>query len=167
MSENGCGCKRPGLKRDVKNDIFWSEIGSGFGGPGSTPPPRIPKNTTPPPPRPQKSSSLILLTRDYCFLDLVIISWKDDLPGPFPDGQVRPSLDAAPLMCWTYLMNWVQEKSGVWISLVRQFWLGAAKRLSPTESVELNLGSTHAAPSEGDVTPVSIQSRTYSVRFST
>jgi len=25
----------------VENDLFWSEIGSGFGGPGSTPPPRI------------------------------------------------------------------------------------------------------------------------------
>ena len=29
----------------VKNDIFWSEIGSGFGEPGSTLPPRIPKST--------------------------------------------------------------------------------------------------------------------------
>ena len=25
----------------VENDIVWSEIGSGFGEPGSTPPPRI------------------------------------------------------------------------------------------------------------------------------
>ena len=31
--------------------------------------------------------------------------------------------------------------------------------------VELNLGSTHGAPSESDVAPVSLQSRTYSVRF--
>ena len=29
--------KRPGLKMGVKNDIFWSEIGSGFGNP---PPPQ-------------------------------------------------------------------------------------------------------------------------------
>ena len=28
-----------------ENYIFWSEIGSGFGEPGSTPPPRIPKST--------------------------------------------------------------------------------------------------------------------------
>jgi len=36
---------RPGLKTGVKNDIFWSEIGSGFGEPGGTPPPRIPRST--------------------------------------------------------------------------------------------------------------------------
>ena len=34
-----------GLKMGVENDIFWSEVGSGFGEPGSTPPPRIPKST--------------------------------------------------------------------------------------------------------------------------
>ena len=33
--------------------------------------------------------------------------------------------------------------------------------------VELNLGSTHSTPSESDVAPVSLQSRTYSVRFGT
>ena len=31
----------------VKNDIFWSEIGSGFWGPCGTPPQRIPRNTPP------------------------------------------------------------------------------------------------------------------------
>ena len=30
--------------------IVWSEIGSGFGNPGGTPPPRIPRSTPPPPP---------------------------------------------------------------------------------------------------------------------
>ena len=34
-----------GLKTGVKNDIFWSEIGSRFGEPGGTPPPRIPRRT--------------------------------------------------------------------------------------------------------------------------
>ena len=34
----------------AEKDIFWSEIGSGFGEPGSTPPPRIPKSPSPPPP---------------------------------------------------------------------------------------------------------------------
>ena len=34
--------KRSGLKTSVENYIFWSEIGSGFGEPGGTPPPRIP-----------------------------------------------------------------------------------------------------------------------------
>ena len=38
----------PGLKTGVENDIVWSEIGSGVGEPGGTPPPRIPKITTPP-----------------------------------------------------------------------------------------------------------------------
>ena len=35
--------------------------------------------------------------------------------------------------------------------------------------VELNLGSTHTygTPSESDIAPVSLQSRTYSVRFGT
>ena len=33
--------------------------------------------------------------------------------------------------------------------------------------VELNLGSTHGTPSESDVAPASLQSRTYSVRFGT
>ena len=32
---------------------------------------------------------------------------------------------------------------------------------------ELNLGSTHGTPSESDVALVSLQSRTYSVRFGT
>ena len=38
-SEKGC-----------ENDIFWSEIGSGFGEPGGTPTPIIPRNPYPPPP---------------------------------------------------------------------------------------------------------------------
>ena len=33
----------------AEKDIFWSEIGSGFGEPGSTPPPRIPRSPSPPP----------------------------------------------------------------------------------------------------------------------
>ena len=40
----------PGLKTSVENGIFWSEIGSGFGEPGGTPLPRIPRRTPPPPP---------------------------------------------------------------------------------------------------------------------
>ena len=34
----------PGLKTGVENDIFWSEIGSRFGEPGGTSPPRIPRS---------------------------------------------------------------------------------------------------------------------------
>ena len=32
----------------VENGIFWSELGSGFGEPGGTPPPRIPRSTSNP-----------------------------------------------------------------------------------------------------------------------
>ena len=31
----------------MQNEIFWSEIASGFGEPGGTPPPRIPRSTPP------------------------------------------------------------------------------------------------------------------------
>ena len=47
-SENWYGFKRPGLKTGVENNIFLSEIGSGFGEAGDTRPPKILKN---PPPR--------------------------------------------------------------------------------------------------------------------
>ena len=36
---------RTGLKTGEETDIFWAEIGSGFGEPGGTPPPRIPRST--------------------------------------------------------------------------------------------------------------------------
>ena len=40
-SEKGYGLRRPGLKRGVENKIFQSEIGSGFGEPGGTHPPKL------------------------------------------------------------------------------------------------------------------------------
>ena len=36
----------------LENDMFWSEIGSGFGEPGGITQPRIPRSN-PPPPRPR------------------------------------------------------------------------------------------------------------------
>ena len=36
---------RSGLKTGVENGMFWSEIASGFGEPGGTPPPRIQRST--------------------------------------------------------------------------------------------------------------------------
>ena len=39
----------PGLKTGVENAIFWCQIGSGFGEPGGTPPPTIPRSNPPPP----------------------------------------------------------------------------------------------------------------------
>ena len=46
-SENGYGVLRPGLKTGVGNGIFWSEIWSGFGDAGGTPPSKIPRSTPP------------------------------------------------------------------------------------------------------------------------
>ena len=42
-----CRGSRFGLKTGVENDIFWSDIGSGFGELGGTPPPRIPRSNPP------------------------------------------------------------------------------------------------------------------------
>ena len=39
----------PGLKAGVENDIFWSEIGSGFEEPGGTPQERILRRLVPTP----------------------------------------------------------------------------------------------------------------------
>ena len=39
--------ERPGLKMGANNQIFWSEIVSGFGEPDGTPPLGIPKSTPP------------------------------------------------------------------------------------------------------------------------
>ena len=52
--------------------MFWSEIGSGFGEPGGTPPPRIPRST--PSPLPQgltgnsslRTLALIVYAHPYC-----------------------------------------------------------------------------------------------------
>ena len=44
-NDNMISALRPGLKTGVENYIFWSEIGSGFGEPGGTPQPRIPRST--------------------------------------------------------------------------------------------------------------------------
>jgi len=38
---------KPGLKTGVGNGIFWSEIGSGFGDAGGTPPPKLPRSNPP------------------------------------------------------------------------------------------------------------------------
>ena len=40
--DNQYGFRTPGLKTGLENSVFWSEIGSGFGEPGGTPPPKIP-----------------------------------------------------------------------------------------------------------------------------
>ena len=62
-----------GLKTGMENGMFWSEVGSGFGEPGSTPPPQIPTGT-PPPPLPGERAELQgwrwITVRQFCeFLD--------------------------------------------------------------------------------------------------
>jgi len=47
-SEKGYRFFRSALKTGVGNGIFWSEIGSGFRGPGGTPPLRIVMSTPSP-----------------------------------------------------------------------------------------------------------------------
>jgi len=47
-SENGYGFLRPCLKTGVENGIFRSEIGSGFGDAGGSPPSKISTSTPPP-----------------------------------------------------------------------------------------------------------------------
>ena len=46
----------------VKNGIFWSEIGLGFGEPGGTPLPRISRSNPPPPSRAVGSVFIMFLT---------------------------------------------------------------------------------------------------------
>ena len=48
-------------------------------------------------------------------------------------------------------------------------WCGKSIMLDRVSQsfVELNLGSTHGVPSESHVTPVLLQSQTYTVRFGT
>ena len=48
-SEKGFGFQRSGLKTGVENDIFWPEIGSGFGETGGTLPPKFLRSTPPHP----------------------------------------------------------------------------------------------------------------------
>ena len=53
----------PGLKTGVENAMFWSQIGSGFGEPGGTPPPTIPRSNPPPlfPLVPQEKYSMLVV----------------------------------------------------------------------------------------------------------
>ena len=81
----------------VENGIFWSELGSGFGEPGGTPPPRIPRSTSnpktsSPPPHPpplglllnpqsrawgyEYSTTFLLCNLTYYFADDVQAIWR-------------------------------------------------------------------------------------------
>jgi len=92
-SENGYGFLRPGLKKGVRNGIFWSEIGSGFGDTGGTPPPKIPRSTPP-----WVQISLAYIMRSWSSFTLLRAMYI--IPGEFSEGprtthaflRVRPWL---------------------------------------------------------------------------
>ena len=84
-------------------------------------------------------------------------------------GPVQTSLHSCALPHWCkYGKRVVSENK---INLALQFQFGFCKSVKFNRVcqtfVELNLGSTHGTPSESDVAPVLLQSRTYSVRFGT
>ena len=58
-----------------------------------------------------------------------------------------------------------QFATAVLVRYGKSVWCG--KSSTGSVVVELNLCSTHGVPSESDIAPVSLQSRTYSVRFGT
>ena len=75
----------------------------------------------------------------------------------------------------THVLNLTDELSTAKEQRLNQFgtavlvWCGKSVKFDRVcrTFVELNLGSTHGTPSESDVAPVLLQSRTYSVRFGT
>ena len=75
------------MKTDVKNDICWSKIGSGFVEPGGTSPPRIPRSiplghvvsTTNCFQRELYNSLLNHTMRDNCHFDMLLQA-RDQLP---------------------------------------------------------------------------------------
>ena len=73
--------------------MFWSEIGSGFGEPGGTPLPRIPRSTSPTPggvwleQNGEKGQKFYIEKSVICF-------WFDDRK---PANNTRPSLAHAQL----------------------------------------------------------------------
>ena len=54
----------------VENDMFWSEIGSGFGEPGGTPPPMILRST----PNPLLPPVFFLFRFAVCVIDILVVA---------------------------------------------------------------------------------------------
>ena len=75
-------------------------------------------------------------------------------------GPVQTPLHSCAEPKWWIKYRKRAASESIWYGIV---WCGRVCRTF----VELNLGSTHGTPSESDVAPVSLQSRTYSVRFGT
>ena len=99
-----------------------------------------------------------------------ILQYKEFLSIYGDIFYLRPGSDAAPLV-----PNLTDELSTAKERRLNQFgtavlvWCGKSVEFDRVcrTFVELNLGSTHGTPSESDVALVSLQSRTYSVRFGT
>ena len=67
--------QRPDLKTGVKNGIFWSEIGSGFGKPGGTHTPRIPSTILKKSPPCLSPKTLHRQTLSSVSLETTVIPW--------------------------------------------------------------------------------------------
>ena len=90
------------------------------------------------------------------------------MPGPLPIGQIRPGSDAAPLMPnLTDELSTAKERCLNQIGMAVLVWYSKSVKFDRVcrTFVQLNLGTTPSALSESDVTPVSLQSQTYSITF--
>ena len=87
--ENGYGFYRPGLKTGVENDIIRSDLESGFGDPGGTPPPppRIHRST---PSRIQKDISVRI--KGVYVGRIKRVEFRENVTAFFPQGQSKQSV---------------------------------------------------------------------------
>ena len=87
--ENGYGFYRPGLKTGVENDIIRSDLESGFGEPGGTPPPppRIHRST---PSRIQKDISVRI--KGVYVGRIKRVEFRENVTAFFPQGQSKQSV---------------------------------------------------------------------------
>ena len=93
-----------------------------------------------------------------------------DAMAQFHLGPVQTPLHSCAESNWWFkstAKEWClnQFATAVLVRYGKSVWCG--KSSTGSVVVELNLCSTHGAPSESDIAPVSLQSRTYSVRFGT
>ena len=79
--------QRPGLKTEVKNVIFWSEIRRGFGEPGDIPPSRISWST---PRVMMKEASLYFINyHSVNFLKKNLVTWSEQSSARLVNHLIR------------------------------------------------------------------------------
>ena len=123
----------------------------------------------------KKACDLILMR----FHRLIFMRWRQKAKTADANGVnvfLRKVMNKARFKCRsTHLPNVTDELSTAKERRLNQFgtavlvWCGKSVKFDRVcrTFVQLNLGSTHGTPSESDVAPVWLQSRTYSVRFGT